>query len=121
MTQTVNASAYDLQRVHRLGYIADTRDSVRVEFRAVLGFGETLQSVTWQSEDREIVSIISAAIDETGTSAILYSPRDGESYIRAKATTSAGRELSQYMWVQTKGGVFDDGQTAGQETVTVTV
>jgi hypothetical protein len=119
---TTYATPYDPQRVRLLRLGANTRGPATVDFRAVLQAGETLQSVTWESDSIETVSIVSANIGDTATTAVLYARTCGEACMRVTAVTSEARQLVQEMTADVRGGrQFSQGPDTGSASINASV
>ena len=118
---TTYATPYDPQRVRLLRLGANTRGPETIDFRAVLQAGETLQSVTWESDSRWTVGIVSASIGDTSTTAVLYAQTCGEACLTVTAVTSEARQLVQEMTADVRGCQFSLGPETGADSITVSV
>lgn len=118
---TAFASAYQRTRCHVTGFTRGDVFTLGANFTACLN-GATVASVVWRVSNTQSIVLGSGAITG-GLCTITATAGTGDCYVKALATLSDGKKISQLFRVCVQSSPWFDGETlvsAGSASVTVT-
>lgn len=118
---TAYVSAHQRTRCHVSNFVRGDVFTLGANFNACLN-GATISSVLWQVDQGQCISLGSGAISG-GLATITCTAGEGTCHVKATATLSNSKKVTQRYEVSVKGGPWFAGESlpaAGASSVTVT-